>query len=296
MGGKSPIGGKDIIELQGQLPRELQTSDENRLGFFFTGTGDSTTVGEAGHYDGTTIGTNMGIDIRLSDQLAVGISIGYSHSRGDLVDDGKVEVDGGKAALYGMYQHGGFYTEGFIGGGASSYDIDRSSFLGTAHGSTNGEQFDSYLGVGYDFTKDGWTITPMASLLYTVVGINGYNEVGSLVPLKIESQHASSLRSRIGPRLAHTSRWGQTLVTPSVSVQWQHEFLDDELPFDARFANDPSRLFTVHGPKVGSDSMLITAGLNFTWKRYAAYLAYQADLGRENYQSQSALIGFRVGW
>ena len=119
---------------------------------------------------------------------------------------------------------------------------------------------------------------------------------GSLAPLKIESQNASSLRSRIGPRLAHTSLWGGTRVTPSVSAQWQHEFLDDELPFDARFSDDPSRLFTVHGPKVGRDSLLLTAALNISWKRYGGYLAYQADLGRENYESHTALIGLRVSW
>ena len=99
-----------------------------------------------------------------------------------------------------------------------------------------------------------------------------------------------------GPRVAHTSQWGGTRVTPSFSAQWQHEFLDDQLPFEARFANDPSRLFTVQGPKIGRDSVLITAGLNIAWSRYAVYLAYQADLGRKNYESQSALIGCRVSW
>jgi outer membrane autotransporter protein len=96
--------------------------------------------------------------------------------------------------------------------------------------------------------------------------------------------------------VAYTSYWGSTRVTPSFSAQWQHEFLDDELPFEARFANDPSSLFTVHGPKVGRDSVLLTAALNVAWKNYAAYVAYQADLGRKNYESHTALIGFRVSW
>jgi outer membrane autotransporter protein len=183
-----------------------------------------------------------------------------------------------------------------IGGGYNSYDIERSAFLGTARGSTNGAQFDSYVGMGYDFIKEGWTVTPMVSLLYTMVGIEGYNEIGSLVPLKIESQQASSLRIRLGPRIAHTSQWGIASITPSFSAQWQHEFLDDELPFEARFSNDPSNLFTVYGPRIGRDSLLITAALNISWKRYAAFIAYQADLGRENYERQTALIGFRVTW
>jgi outer membrane autotransporter protein len=300
--GKSGSGksgsGKDGRTTEGVLPDEVnvQSPDENRMGFFITGTGDSTTAGEANSFDGTTIGTSLGVDWRLNDHWVTGISIGYSHSRSDLMPVGKVKADGAKAALYAHYQRGGFYTEGLVGGGYNSYDIERSAFLGTARGSTNGAQFDAYVGMGYDIIREGWTVTPMVSFLYTMVGIEGYNEIGSLVPLKIESQHASSLRIRIGPRVAHTSQWGIASVTPSFSAQWQHEFLDDELPFEARFSNDPGNLFTVYGPRIGRDSVLITAALNVSWKRYAAYIAYQADLGRENYERQTALVGFRVNW
>lgn len=295
---KNPGSGKSGSgkSVAGVMPDEVQLADENRMGFFMTGSGDSTTAGEANSFDGTTIATNLGVDWQLNDHWVTGISIGYSHSRNDLMPVGRITSDGAKAALYALYQSGGFYAEGLIGGGYNSYDIERSAFLGTARGSTNGAQFDSYVGMGYDFIREGWTVTPMVSLLYTLVGIEGYNEIGSLVPLKIESQYASSLRVRLGPRIAHTSRWGIASVTPSFSAQWQHEFLDDELPFEARFSNDPGNLFTVYGPRIGRDSLLITAALNVSWKRYAAFIAYQADLGRENYERQSALIGFRVSW
>jgi len=292
--GKNPWGGKNP-KAGAVLPKEIALAEDNRMGFFINGTGDSITAGDD-NYDGKTLGTSLGVDWRLNDRWVTGVTLAYSHTRGDLINDGKVEADGAKAALYALYDRGGFYTEGLIGGGYNSYDIERSAFLGKARGNTNGAQFDTYVGMGYDVTSGGWTITPMASLLYTVVGIDGYDEIGSLVPLKIESQQASSLRVRLGPRVAYTSQVGSVRVTPSISAQWQHEFGDDELPFQARFSNDPSHLFTVYGPKIGRDSLLITAALNVAWKRYAAYLAYQADLGRENYERQSLLLGFRVSW
>jgi len=40
----------------------------------------------------------------------------------------------------------------------------------------------------------------------------------------------------------------------------------------------------------------LTAALNVAWKNYSAYVAYQTDLGRENFESQSALIGFSASW
>ena len=281
---------------QSVLPDEVQITDDHHMGFFITGSGDSTTAGEANSFDGRTIGTSLGVDWRLNDHCVTGISLSYSHSRSELMPVGKVNSDGAKVALYSLYHRGSFYTEGLIGGGYNSYDIERSAFLGTARGSTNGAQFDAYLGMGYDIIREGWTVTPMISWLYTVVGIEGYNEIGSLVPLNIDTQHASSLRVRIGPRIAHTSQWGIASVTPSFSAQWQHEFLDDQLPFEARFSNAPGTPFTVYGPKIGRDSILITAALNIAWRRYAAFIAYQADLGRENYERQTALVGLRVSW
>ncbi|MEI6534254.1 MAG: ice-binding family protein [Verrucomicrobiaceae bacterium] len=289
-GGKNAWGGKGG---EGVQPKQVQVADDDRFGFFITGTGDFATAGDI---DGTSLGATIGMDCRLSNHFLMGVSIGYSHSESDFLDNSKVKSNGGKVALYGMYQRGGFFTEGLIGGGYNSYDSKRSAFLGNAYGDTSGLQFDSYLGMGYDARVGKWTITPMASLLYTLVGIKGYNEYGSLVPLKVDSQNAGSLRSRIGPRVAYTTELGAARVTPSFSAEWQHEFLDDQLPFDARFSNDANRLFTVHGPKIGRDSLLLTAALNVAWRRYATYLAYQADLGRKNYDSQSVLAGFRVAW
>ncbi len=298
-GSKNPWGGKSGKGGESIQPSQVQLSDEDRWGFFITGTGDFSTLGDTNNatgFRGTSLGTTLGVDCRLSDHFVVGVSIGYSHTDSDIIANGKLKVDGGKAALYAMYYNGGFYTEGLIGGGYNSYDTRRGALFGTPYGNTSGGQFDAYLGVGYDVKMGRLTVTPVASVLYTLVGINGFDEHGSLEPLHIESQHQSSLRTRFGPRVAFTTRVGRTNVTPSFSAQWQHEFLNDELPFDARFAGSPSSHFTVHGPKIGRDSALLTAAVNVAWSRYAAYIAYQADLGRKNYENQTVLAGFRVGW
>jgi outer membrane autotransporter protein len=298
-GGKGVWGGKSGKRGwggEGVQPEQVAVADDDRWGFFITGTGDYLTAGDANSYDGTTVGTTVGIDRRIGENFVVGLSVGYSHSDSNLTGTSEVTTDGAKAAIYGMYYDGGFFLEGLVGGGYNSYDIQRSGFLGTARGDTHGLQFDAYLGMGYDFKLDGWTITPMVSVLYTNVGIEGYDEIGSLLPLEIASQDVSSLRVRVGPRVAYSTRVGSATVTPSLSLQWQHEFLDDQHPFEASFASEPGDVFTVYGPRLGRDSLLLTAALNVSWDRYAAYVAYQANLGRENYESHSALIGLRVTW
>ncbi len=291
---KSAFSGKDDKKEEAPLRRR-----GNRWGFFLNATGEFASLGDtsgAAGFDSKSAGTTIGIDVRLSDHFVLGLTVGYSRSEADLIDGGKITSDGGKAAVYTLFHEGGFYTEALVGGGANSYDTRRGGLGGQAFGDTDGRQFDAYLGLGYDFHLGRVTLTPMASLLYTQVGIDGFDERGSLAPLHIESQEQDSLRSRVGLRAAYTAHVGAARVTPSFSAQWQHEYLETELPIDARFANGAGGVFTVHGPDAGRDSALLTAAVNIAWSRYACHLAYQTDLGRTNYENQTVLVGLRVSW
>jgi outer membrane autotransporter protein len=126
--------------------------------------------------------------------------------------------------------------------------------------------------------------------------MDGYRETGSLQPLDIESQSADSLRSRLGLRAAIDGHMGAVSITPYAGAYWQHEFQEDEFAISSRFANGAGNEFTVYGPKTGRDSVLLNAGINFGWRDYALYLAYQADLGRKNYEEQTVLLGLRLLW
>ncbi len=297
--GKRMVFDKDEFkqEAKSEVPTERRQGD--RWGFFLNETGEFASLGDtsnAGGFDTKSAGTTIGMDVWLSNRFALGVTVGYARTESDLLEGGKIKSDGGKAALYALYHQGGFYTEGLVGGGTNSYETRRSGLGGQAHGDASGEQFDAYLGVGYDVKMGRVTLTPMASMLYTRVGIDGFDERDSLAPLHIESQSEDSLRSRVGLRAACTRTLGAARVTPSFSAEWQHDYLDTALPLEARLANGAGGDFTVHGPESGRDSALLTAALNVAWSRYAFHLAYQADLGRTNYDSQTVLAGLRVSW
>lgn len=289
--------GKDVA-LGGQISPTV-SSDDTRYGFFANATGQYASLGDtynANGFDVQSVGSTIGVDVRVDEHWVLGVTLGYARSNSDLTEGGSLDADGVRTAVYAMYQSGNFYTELMVGGSYNSYDIERSALGGIAQGSTTSTSFDAYLGTGYDIHVDQWTITPMASLLYSAVSIDGFDESGSLQPLRIDSQNQSSLRSRIGLRAAYTALCGDARVTPSLSLQWQHEFLDNELAIRSRFANGAGSPFTVHGPETGRDSALVTAGINVAWDRYAIYLAYQAELGRRNYENHTLLAGFRVSW
>jgi outer membrane autotransporter protein len=289
--------GKEVI-LGSRLSDSLST-DDVQYRFFANATGQYASLGDtsnANGFDVQSVGTTIGADVRLDEHWVLGMTFGYARSSSDLTEGGSLTADGMRAAVYAMYLSGAFYTEFLVGGSYNSYDTQRSALGGMAQGSTNSSSFDLYVGTGYDIHVNQWTLTPMASLRYSIVNIDSFEETGSLQPLRFDSQHQNSLRSRIGLRVAYTTLCGEARVTPSLSLQWQHEFLDNELAIRSGFANGAGSPFTVHGPETGRDSALITAGLNFAWSRYAIYFAYQAELFRRNYENHTLIAGFRVSW
>ena len=122
---------------------------------------------------------------------------------------------------------------------------------GGASGSTSGGEFDGYAGGGYDFHWGGFTFGPIASLEYTYVDISGYNESGSLAPLRIVSQNQDSLRTNVGLSASYAWKAGKVQLRPSLRASWQHEYLYSALPIDAQFASGAGSVFTVQWTRRG---------------------------------------------
>lgn len=276
-----------------------QSAPSRSYGSFITATGNFTNQGSSPNakgYDIETAGTLFGLDYTVNDRLTLGISAGYSRTSSDLVGGGGIKVEGGRTALYAQYNNSGFFSQGLVGAGYNRYDTQRAALQGKAFGDTQGTELDAAVAFGYDAEIGAFTLTPFAAALYSMVGIQGYSERGSLQPLYLEDQAEHSLRSRMGLRACYETDIGGYRVTPSLSAEWQHEFLNEELGVESRFANGAGAPFTVRGSAIGRDSALITTAVQIAKNRYAWYLAYQADLGRTNYENHSVLTGIRVAW
>ena len=61
------------------------------------------------------------------------------------------------------------------------------------------------------------------------------------------------------------------------------------------FANGAGNSFTVDGPEIGRDSLLLSAGFAVQWNdRISTYAYYDGELFRTNYLSNNVSAGFRV--
>jgi outer membrane autotransporter protein len=87
---------------------------------------------------------------------------------------------------------------------------------------------------------------------------------------------------------------GHVLVKPEIRAAWQHEFGDTDYAVVARFANGAGNSFTVTGPAVGRDSLLLGAGVAVLFNdRVSMYAYYDGELARTNYSSNNVTAGLR---
>jgi outer membrane autotransporter protein len=88
---------------------------------------------------------------------------------------------------------------------------------------------------------------------------------------------------------------GNVLVRPEIRAAWQHEFGDRDYSLVSRFANGAGNSFTVNGPAIGRDSLLIGAGAAVMFNdRISAYAYYDGEVARTNYSSHNVSAGVRV--
>ena len=278
-----------------------------RWGAFITGSGELTKTGEesendpgAHGYQLNQAGFTMGVDYRVTDHWAIGLSGGYTHTHGDLVDDGRLNTDGGRMGLYTTWYTGGFYVDASASGGWNQYDTRRTAFLGQENGSTDGAEFNGMVAAGYDWKKGCWTFGPVASFEYDYVEFNSFTEADtSLIPLHYPDQNQSAYRSNVGFRVAHEQvmKPGEGLtVVPELRASWRHDFGPEAYAIDSNFVGCDDT-FTVHGPWIGRDSAVVDLGLTaYCTPGLSAYIFYDGQFGRDNYNNNGISGGFRVAF
>ena len=278
----------------------LEPGPGNRWGVWVTGFGDFVSVdadANATGYDFAIGGVSLGIDYRITDQLAIGVMGDYSHTWTALQPGGHIDVDSGRGGLYATWCNHGLYLNGAIYGGHNTDDSSRSGLGGLATGGTEGAEWSAFISGGYDFHVGPLTAGPIASLQYTDVHVHGFSEKGSLAPLEIHSDSAESLRSDVGFRIFCQWRIGKIALAPSLKATWEHEYNYSALPIAAGFAGIPASSATFFGPSEGHDSAVVSAGLSAqVTPAFTVYLNYDGQLARDNYDSNAVTGGLRISF
>jgi len=300
----------------------LNPTLDNPWGVYVAGQGEFTDVhgdANASGYHLASGGLTLGVDRRLGQELVVGCTVGYNDMNGSLANGGQLSVDNGQASLYATWFKDGFHLEGMLGGGYNSYQTSRMVFGLPATGHTDGTEFTSLIGVGYDWQEKGhwsfgnveptrdthngynwqeghWSFGPQLSLQYQRLGIDAFSETGGLAPLHIDAQSYESLQSRVGGRLGwHKQLEHGVIIAPELSAAWQHEYFNSGADLTSQFANGAGTAFTTAGPTLGRNSLVTGLGVSVQWTpTVGTFLNCTTEFG-SGYEQQTvnAGVGFR---
>lgn len=284
---------------KGGLVQETRMTEQNNLwSVFIEGTGGSASVdgdGNADGYDFDNMGITVGADKRVSDNLAIGILGAYGQSDASLVNGGSIEAESFKGAIYATAFNDGFFVDALLGAGVNSYETSRSSVGGFAVGDPDGWELNAMVNAGYDLHRGNWTFTPTASVAYTRVNLNSFNETGSLSPLSYPDQHQDSLRSELGARIAYKAVFGGVTVTPQVRLAWQHEFKDSTQSMKSNFIGSSGPAFSVNGPHMDEDRAVLSAGISAqVTPTVCIYGFYDGQIGSSQYDSNQFSAGVKI--
>jgi autotransporter-associated beta strand protein len=279
-------------------PSVLAPVPENRWGVFLTGLGEFTNVDSTSNapgYDVDTGGFTLGVDYRLTPNFAIGLFGGYAHTNVNLVGGGNIDVNGGKIGLYTTIFGNGFYLDAAVSGGPSGYNTRRVALQGNASGTTDGSDLNVLVAGGYDWKIGNLSIGPTAGFQFSYVGLDSFTETGSLAPLKFPDQNTESERTAFGGKASYQWKVGHITVISQVTAAWEHEYGSVAYSVVANFASGAGTSFTVSGPEIGRDGLLIGAGVSVLWSdRISTYIYYDGEVGRTNYESHNISGGIRV--
>jgi outer membrane autotransporter protein len=282
------------------VPPVFAPTPENRWGVFVTGTGEFTNVDStpnAAGYNVDTGGITLGVDYRLTPNFVIGLDGGYAHTNVSLDGGGHIDINAGTIGLYATVFGNGFYLNTAVSGGPSGYDTERTGLQGNASGSTNGGNIDFLISGGYDWTRGNLSIGPTATFQFSYVGLDGFTETGSLAPLKFRDQNYESERTIFGAKASYNWKIGNITLIPQVSAGWVHEYGSVAYAVVANFATGAGNSFTVNGPEIGRDGVLVTAGMSMVWtNRISTYIYYDGELARTNYDSHTVTGGIRISF
>jgi len=254
----------------------------------------------AGGYDLSSGGFSVGADGRLNENVIVGGGINYLQSSADPDHGGSVDVDTLSLQVYATwFDASGLHFEGMVGAGINSYDAERLAVGGVASGSTDGVSFTTLIGGGYNWENGPWQFGPSLDFQYMNASIDEFTDTGSLSPLRIASQSEDAAHSQLGfnVRYRHQVADSWTVIMPEVSLAWRHDFFDNSIALDSQFASGAGSNFTVTGPELGSESVIIGLGCSVQWKpELNTYLNLTLQRGRDGYDSEFLNLGLRYSF
>ncbi|NEI69225.1 autotransporter domain-containing protein [Rhizobium lusitanum] len=218
-------------------------------------------------YDYTTVGVSAGVDYRFSKSFTAGVGLGYGSDQSRIGDNGtQSDAKSYSFALYGSYHPtSDTFIDSLAGYGLLNFDskrfaVDTDSF---ANGSRDGHQFFGSVTTGYEYTNDGFLISPYGRLSASRSTLDSFTESGAdWANLSYGSQSIDTLTGTLGLRVAYKigTDWG--FITPRARLEYGHDFAGDS-SVSLGYADLPNSKFDLKTLGTGNDYATVSVGADF---------------------------------
>ncbi len=201
--------------------------------------------GSSNGYRATVWGTAIGGDIpAFNNRVRMGLSGGYAQSGINSKDNsGKTDIDSYQGTLYAGYAdaENPYYLNGAFSFAYNKYDSSRHIAVGTimrtANSDYDGQQYSVLLDGGYTFKSGEFGITPMASLQYERLHLEGYTEKNAgALNLHVNSQNYDLLQSGLGMKLERPFKTETGTIIPEIHAKWLYDFIGDRQETTSTFS------------------------------------------------------------
>ncbi|MFA7653169.1 MAG: autotransporter domain-containing protein [Candidatus Omnitrophota bacterium] len=246
----------------------------------------------------------IGLDRFFMDgDLRLGLAPGFGWARVRSKDNsGRTRIASYQAQFYGQYQckESPFSLDGILAYGYNDYDSSHNIAVGsinrTANAKYDGQQFSSYLEVGYKLVKKGFNIIPLAAIDYSHLYISGYTETGAdSLNLTVKSQNYDSLKLGLGFRLNRAFESKSGIFTPELRFRYFYDIINDKQQTLAAFAGGGTS-FQTTGYRPAPSSFNLGARLEFFNKKNITLLADCNTLFKNDYYEAGGSLTFKYSF
>ncbi len=280
-------------------------SGTDRLGVFVNGRinfGDrGSTANETG-FTFNTQGVTVGMDYRFTDRLVAGGAFGFASTGNEFGSNGgNMDARDLSFSTYGSYYMPlDTFVDWIVTYSVNHYDITHNiafhGFSTQTNAGADGGQVAVAVNAGKDFHRGGLTFTPYARIEYISTSIDAYRESGGGgLAMVIDNQSLKYLTSVLASRLskAFSTKWG--ILTPSVHLEWVHQYENNSRLISGHFVGDPAASFSIQSDSPDRNYFNAGFSLAVTLPRdISGFFTYETVLARNHVHNTLLQLGARV--
>ena len=221
--------------------------------FWVKGMGAKATQDKVKNYYGfnnTSYGFVAGMDKTMHDGSIFGIAVGYSDTKTnqDNADSDSSNTNSVQATIYSSKEFGDTYLDGYLSYSKHTTDATRTANSGKVTSSVDSDQISAKVESGHNFrVNDGITLTPFASLEYSLLNQKGYTEKGSAHQndaLKVDGLKLNRGTVEVGAKLTSNIELEDTLIIPQFTASVYNSFGDNKADVKAQYVGGGNKFTT----------------------------------------------------